>query len=592
MSRTGHARLIACSAFSLIAALVGCQEDTKTTEGSIALAVTDAASDKLESFQVNLTGIVLRTAEGTETELLDSSVRIDLAALGDVSEVFKMLNAEEATYTSGTVTIDWSSAAAWIAGEDDEATILDGNGAARSGTETLIITFPADSVKVVAGALRLFEFDFDLDRSAEVDTAANTVTVTPSILLRVDRGDQKTLYLAGSLQGATSGGSMTLSVERPGGDTIGALTCAVANSTVFQVDGIPGTGANGYNALVGLGADARVEVYGDLDRAIGTIAASYVEAGVGTIGGGTAVVDGIVTARTGGPQAASPVLTVLGNRVDASGNALAFDTSYTVNASLANTRVLELGSATPLTTNAINVGQRVRVYGALSGTTMNATGLTSVVRLWPTRIFGFAKDVGGSLGLDLRQVGFGAPSAINWSVSGTTQADAANFSLSIEDPDAPAVDIGAQIEALGFFPSVNASGADFAAQFLADRTAASTLRIVYPTASSTALDSVSATGIDISVAGATLAVADEGFAGNTTISSSNLLELIPPSSGAMYFSIWRDDALVTYVDFAGFAADLAARKAGGAKVLAIRGLGEYDATAHTYEAAIVTVVLD
>src|SRR5206468_5160672 len=99
-----------------------------------------------------------------------------------------------------------------------------------------------------------------------------------------------------------------------------------------------------------------------------------------------------------------------------------FNTSFTVTASFANTKVVRFAENQAFDTDDLNVGQRVRIFGTLTGTNLDATTARSVARMQPTWVLGHANAAPAppDLEIDLARVDVRQQSVFNWPASGTT----------------------------------------------------------------------------------------------------------------------------------------------------------------------------
>src|SRR6185369_2096987 len=279
----------------------------------------------------------------------------------------------------------------------------------------------------------LLELGLDLDRIAAYDAVANTVTVAPSLLWRVDHySDGRAIISCGELEGMDARfGTAELALASPADEPLGARTVVFDVSTVFQVDGVPRTGAKGLEALAAMPAGTWVVATGSIDPLRERVAASYVEAGSGTTYGGQDLVEGVIVARSGA-AGSDAALTVLGKSRTAAG-AWQYATSFTVDVEFATTRVVREGDAGLFDADSLNVGQSIRAFGTLAGATLDAKGAGALVRELPTVLFGHVKGgiTDSKLTVDLARVGGEDPGAFTWSDGGPTPPDPSDFTLDV-----------------------------------------------------------------------------------------------------------------------------------------------------------------
>lgn len=593
----------AARVLAALALLLSACTDGGTTGGqsaSLALAVTDAASEELSSFVVEVTAVELRRPSGATVGVLPAPVRVDLATLVDVSQVLEVVNVPAGLYSSATITLDLDQAEAHVVGETTPATLLDGDGNALAGLLELPVTV-GNALRAVAGRHHVLELDFDLDQSIVVDSGNNQVFVEPVVVLRLDRDDPKDLFLAGVVnQVSTAFGTIDLELQTLAGAPLRDLLVAVGQETVVQVDGVGATGPAGLALLAALPAGTWLQCYGTVEPSGASFDAAYVEAGSGTYNGGTDIVEGLVIDRVGG-AGADPVLTVLGHSNDASHSTFFFDTEFTVSASFADTRVLRRGSAQAFDTDDLNVGQRVRVFGTLNGFTLDASTAGSVVRLQKTRVLGFASGVpaGGELGIDLERVELRAASAFDWSDGGATPADPDDLRATAQGLiGGLGITTGTAVVVEGFFSPVDDDGSDFVATAVVNRDTAPSLLVVHDRSDGLVVTpTVSDTAITLAIAGTSdageLALIDRGFVGAQSLPDDPAPSVVPAGAAGLYFLRDRTTGAVSLqLDFAAFAQSLDALLAQGAVLYNLGAVGAYDAGTNTMTTGFVVVTVD
>jgi len=454
-----------------LAATPSCSVETArgSNAATLTFALTESFSDQIASFTIDVDEIRLTREDGDVRQVLGTRLRVDLAALTDVALVLDLIDLEPALYDTVTFTLDFTDAACFLAGEQEPAAILDGDGILRTGR----VRFPieiAGSIPAESTKHRLVELDLGVARSTEVHAQANTVTYEPMFAAVANPSSPKELVVVGTLVSADEA-RLLVDLRAPSGARIDTAYVSIDSETVFQLDGVPVPAAAASAAFAQLGAGAPVHCYGTIDDNRRRYTATYVEAGIGTAGGGTDIVEGHVVGRVGGPGE-DATLTVVGQGRRAAG--ASFDTTFTVVTSLADTRVARRSVRDELDTDDLNVGQRVSVFGTLSGARMDADTSQSVVRILPAHVFGIASGApsSGILTVELRQVGQEPVERFAWSEGGTTPPDPGAFTLNVEGlTSGLSIGAGTAVEARGIFPGVDDDGADLAAQALFDRSA-------------------------------------------------------------------------------------------------------------------------
>jgi hypothetical protein len=437
------------------------------------------------------------------------------------------------------------------------------------------------------------------------------VGIEPTFVVRVDRTDQKELISVGELVSVdTNGGTFVADLRQGSGSARSRVTFVCATSTisgtVFQVDGIPSRGSTGLTALAALGAGASLQTFGDINTTTSTINCAYCEAGIGTYFGGSDWVEGVIYQRSGG-LGADATLNVIGHGANAAGTTLLLNTQFTINTSFANTKVVRRASATALDMDDLNVGQRVRVYGALNTTTatMDASTATSVIRQKPVFVFGYANAApsGGVMTMTLNRVGpylvagvIGVYPAFNFTVNTALQADTANFNVNAGSLTAGlGITTGTAVNAHGFFPTIDAAGADFDASTVTNiDLAPSLMRIRYLPATTSAILTTSASEIrfNIGVIGAGgAAVVDRGLAGSTSLTQTPNPG-ITAAGGFTLFLIVENGQIAIYTAFADFSTALFTRAGtAGSELFAIGAWGTYTPATQTLQASLVVAIL-
>lgn len=601
--RTARHSLLALGA-ALAAPLVSCSSGTTATDtSSLTFTITDAASDELASFEVELDSLTLSRPGGTPVSVLSEPLRLDLTDLVDLSQVVDVREIPPGLYTTASITFDFSNASAWLIGESSPATILDSDGLALDGEVTLPLSL--GFLNAQAGKNRVLECDFDLDQSVMVDAGANTITVEPVLNFDVDPAEPKELVVVGALQSVDEGASR-ISIERQtfGGLPLGDLELSVEATTAYQIDGVPYAGAAGLAELATRPVDTWVQAYGAIDGEQAMFHAAYVEAGTGTYNGGSDIVEGHITGRVGG-AGTDAILTVVGRSNDAAHTAFQFNTTFTVTTDFADTKVLRRGASTAGDTDDLNIGQRVRIFGTLAGSTLDASEATSVVRMQRTRLLGFANEApsAGTVEIDLVRVGLRPQALFAWSEGGTTPLDpdalVADVSTLLGGVDAEDLEIGigSAVSMRGFLPPVDDDDEDFEARRLINRDKGPSLLSIHDRAGPlTVTPTIAADRIDLAISGTPglfeHAIIDRGFVGIVPLPATPTPAIVPEGLLGLY-SIRHKGTMGTslFLNFAAFAAALELELGQGSTIFNLGAIGPYDGTTNTTSAKIVSVVV-
>jgi hypothetical protein len=568
------------------------------TDGTMSVAITDAASDEIESFVVEVQSLVLVRPTGATVAALADTIRVDLADLSDVSRLLSRNNVPAGFYSGIEITFDFTNAACVLVGETTPATILDVDGNAVTGTLVLPMDF-ASVLSVPVNRHKLLELDFDLDQSLEVDAGLNTVRFEPALHLKVDPSTPKPTAVFGTIASVDlADSSFVVDVRAFGDEIVTSVICDVGGATLYQVDGVPASGSTGLTALSTLAADTWVQAYGTIDANSERMVIVYVEAGLGTFNGGSAIIEGYVVGRTGG-AGADPTLIVQGRSQNASHTVFQYDTTFQISGDFLATQVVKWGSADGFSTDDINVGQRVRAFGTLAGTVM---GSTDVVRLQPTLVFGHSVGTpsGTTATIDITRVGPLLVGAFQWAQSGTNPPDPAALIAEVGDlaQDLGLVNGSAMI-ARGFFSPVDDAGEDFTALALINADEAPSLLFVRDRLlTGFTLDlTAQLSGLQLVITGAAatgeFAIIDQGFVGATPLPSSPTPTISPAGLVGLYAIRDNDTGeLQVYTSFASFSSALGNAIVQGAFVVQLGAFGDYDASLNTLSAGVIGAVID
>lgn len=580
------------TAFAALAACGSSGSDAGAATGAIDLVLTDAASEDLEVFEVDVGDIVFTRSDQSTVSVLSRRTRVDFVQLQTLSELVAGLSIPAGVYTRIDLMLDFSTAVVSIKGQTAPAAVLDAGGAPITGTVPVQVDFATGARPAVRVARRhLFVLDLDLDQGVTVDTGLNTVTFTPVLGVEFDPSNPRPVATTGFLNSVDLTQNRFV-VERRAvdGTAIAQFTVAISSTTVFQVDGQNAVGSVGLGNLVPQIGN-RIFVQGALDATQPRLNAVAVEAGAGVPGGGQDWVLGHVVARDNG-SGSDASLTVLGHsRVDGSGTRQ-FNTLHTVTVTHAATKVLRRGTGGTLDSDDLNVGQLVWAFGSLTGTTLDATAATGVVRMLRTSIFGVAAGPasGNQLTLNLSRFDLRPIGSFDFDVGGNPEAVPASFTVDVTGLDTTGVTAGSRIRAIGFVNPVGVGGDANAAavSFVNHSTQAKVLFCQWSPASGTAIDSASDSAVTLDLGGASVHAVGDGFA-PVTVNASPAPALVPLGAIGIY-RIVQDGAVELNLGFGPFAQSLQNRAA-TSDVFRIAALGTYEPTTQVFSASVITVVL-
>ncbi|MGE0711572.1 MAG: hypothetical protein AB7N76_29935 [Planctomycetota bacterium] len=561
-----------------------------TDTGDVTLSVTDAATDEIDVFEVDVVGFRFLRADGASVEVLSQAARVDFAQLVSVSEVIAGASLPVGDYVRAYMTLDFNGAMVRISGSTSAAALVDGNGAPLSGREELEIVFPNGGFTVGARKGYFAEVDFDLDQSLEVDAAANKVEVDSILYATIDPAQPKDARVPG-LTGNFSGTSFDLDVRRGLGlVSRGKLRVDTTASTVFDLEGVVQSGQTGYDALEAKGDGKLILATGRVDpqtRVLSATKVVYLPQDLDEIGG-------LVVARAGGPGG-DATLTLRGVAVRRGAASVTFNDTVTLLVSHAATKVNKRGvAAGTLNTDAINVGQRVLAYGRFSGTSLDLSAAgAGFVHLVETDIAGAAAaPPAGSLTVDVTRIGRRLASAFDLKVNGVAQGDLKALSCSTGGLSLASVTSGSPVVVRGFFAPVSSSTPTtptFNADSVVDRTnAASQVRLSWIPAAVAPIQSGGGAGLAFDLGGAVVKSVDRGLVVPTVLTQAP--RFVSPGTNGLY-AIRQGFKLTLFTSFDAWAQDLQARVTAGARMHHVRGLGKWDTASNQLTAQRAVAIL-
>jgi hypothetical protein len=434
--------------------------------GSLATGLVGAGSPLKYDFTnyiVTISSIVFTRSDGQQFEGLGTPEIVDFAQLQKNSELWGTATIPNGTYTSATITLDYTDVAAggssvitaMINGVATQATVTDtkGNTGANMTSFAEVVTFdPANPLVVTptyasTSATRV-AINLDLGASGYLNYDGTTLTyvTNPFLTIGILPSDDKLIRIRGPLINTnntiTTGGSTgTYSVYvRPFHDEVdnlGALSLFSTADTIFTINGVPYTGQAGITQMSQLSAGSTMTAayttfvpdYNPANQAYaGTFYPVYVVAGSTLEDNYTQGLSGDVIARNG------DTLTLRGSTLFINEE----EVFYSV---LADTNVI-LGPATLVTAddttltglnyNSIGVGQHIEARGLwngelTTGVALSATGATAQntgsVRLINTDLYGtLTSTAAGSLTMNLADINGWPASNYNFAGNGTSAA--------------------------------------------------------------------------------------------------------------------------------------------------------------------------
>jgi hypothetical protein len=446
--RRGLWSLLGATAFGLIAA--GCHNHNLDSGFGVAwTSLTAPPQSQFTSYIVNIDSVVVNGKLNGAIGAIAIPETVDLTKLGNVSELWSTASVPVDTFTSVTVTVDYTNAeiAVMVNGVPVKATIVDPTGATPT-TVTFTVAFdPANPLTLpptfATTAAQRMAFSFDIDGSSTVNMATSppTVTVNPFMAVSISAADTKLIRVRGPLVNSSVNAGTYSTVVRPFFDevnSLGTLTIFNTPQTIYTLNGTTFVGAPGLQALTLTSAGSTMTAAyctftptATLNAGVsaGIFNSKYVIAGSTLEDFYTFGLEGDVIARSGN------TLTLRGSTLFANAAQLV---QYQILDSIVllgpSTIVTVDGSASfpGLTSNSISVGQHIIARGISTVSTagvvtIDATGSsatnTGSVRLVSTEAFGtLVSSAAGSLVLNLENIEEWPASVFNFAGNGTSSA--------------------------------------------------------------------------------------------------------------------------------------------------------------------------
>lgn len=575
--KVGPSGLLVALATSL--AIAGCGGGgggggtTSAGTGDVSVAVTDAPSDEIERFEVDVTSVNLTKANGAEVAVLPATKRVDFAQLVTVSDLLTAFTVPAGAYTGISITMDFSTANVVIAGNSSPATVTDQTGAALTGSVKRSIAFENGKGLLIAPGLnKMVSIDFDLDSSCAVDAAANTVALGPVLKAEAEPQAPKITQIGGVIASVDSAGSSFMVELKLAGSpaTRPQVKVQTDSSTLFMVNGAKAD----FAALAAQPTGSPVLAQGNLDLASKTFLARSVESWPALDGA-----EGHVISRT-----SDGVLTIKGAAVELADGTYLVNQVITVDARGA--KVYKRGVQGSLGTDAIGVGQRILARGKLNGSNLDST--QAGVCLIETGIFGYANASasGGTLSIKLDRFDGRPVTLFNFNVGGTATADPANYTIDVGTLDVSSVTSGTPVAIRGFVAPWNApaSTAEAQATTVVNRQNVCTpIYVTWPLGKAAPFSAIDASGLTLDLKGSLKRIVDPGFVAPIQLADTDTPRIVPGGFDGKW-AIIQNGGVTIYSSYATFEADAATKIAGGAKALGFTAIGKWDASTKTLTA--------
>ena len=610
-ARTRIATLVAPLLIALLATLAGCGGGSGDganaaptgTDGTVLIGLTDAEGDFLH-YTVDVVSLTLEKANGSRVETLPATGRLDFAQYQDLTELFTAAQVPLGTYVAGSITLDYSSAdiQVEVAGAPVAAIAVDRDGNPL-GRYTLRIELANGRPLVVRpGVPALFNIDFDLDASHDVDTTQNpaVVTTAPFLVAELEPVTDKELRVRGPLRAVDIAASTYAVQVRPWhvgpGTPFGIATVHTAAATEFEIDGSHYTGTAGLTALAALPAGTPTVAFGTLTLAERRYDASIVLAGNSVPGQGIDAVQGSVVARSG------DTLTVRGATVIRSSGVVIY--RDTVLVSIGDNTSVRKRPGLVLDKAAISVGQRVEILGTVTSaptaatTTLDATA--GRVRLLITHVAGLVSgDNPGQVNVNLTSIERRPVSIFNFAgtgISSGVDADPTDYEVATGNLPLGDVTAGDAVRLFGFVQPFGAAPQDFNAFTLVGLTTRGARLALgwHPAGTTAPFSSLGPDGLVPNLANPDIGARHVILVGGVPIDLLSLPAaptLSPPANGRTRYAILEGRRVLVFPDFASLVTALGEALNGNTKAYGLWADGAWDRGSNTFTARAISVHL-
>lgn len=270
--------------------------------GTLQIAITDAEEDFL-TYRIDINSINLVREDGVEVSVLPASTDVDFVQYQELSEMFASLAVPRGTYTSVTLDLDYSEAEIVIqddAGDSVNATAVDDEGATITEFSVSLTLNDEEELVVSPGKISQVTLDLDLAASNTILSTSPAVVQVEPYMLATATVDEDREHRVRSLLNSVDTDSSTFNVDilpmRKRHGQYGSVDVTVTDETMYEIDGVEYTGADGLTALATKDVDTPVVSYGQRDE--DGLLASIVHAGSSVAWADKDVLKGIIIART------------------------------------------------------------------------------------------------------------------------------------------------------------------------------------------------------------------------------------------------------------------------------------------------------
>jgi hypothetical protein len=589
--------------------LEACGSTSIPPPGTPVLTLT-GSNTRFAGYVVAIDSITFSGANGIYATPLVTPETVDLVTTANVGELVAAPAVPSGTYTSATLTLDYTSAAIWVA--DNDIAVLatpQAPGGAALSTATVTITFdPANPLVITQGQSTRVAINLDLDafNSLSVTSSGIIDTVQPFVVMSAAPADATPLRVRGLFVYTQSSG-FVMNI-RPFNDLISALGGVTVNTnaqTYFNINGTAYIGSAGIAALTGLPEDVTLAAFGTLDSVTNIGITPSFTASI--VLGGTSLESpledhlfGTVAARSG------DTLTIRGGLYLTALGLTSFVATATVNMG-PQTLVIKDGFAVPgLSPQSVSVGQRVDVGGVSSISSSNYLTLDATagqVLLANTRAWGvLSSATPNSLTMDVLTLANYTPGGFDFSgtATGGGAVSPATYPVSTGTIDESGTAAGTLLAVDGFVTPFGSAPPAFDATTITPGSATQQALVVeWVNGGATApFTSISATGIVVNLANADLGLVHSITTGPQTLDLKSLpaspLITTTGATGTLLLgvgSLSLTTGVTVYNSASTFATALSATFNGTNKIFRLVAIGQYNSASNTFVASHIDVSL-
>ncbi len=571
--------------------LSACGGGGNSASGEVVIGLTDAEGD-YATYTVDVQSLTLTRQDGSVVETLPVSTRVDFAQYTDLTEFLTAATVPEGVYTKASMVLDYSNADIQVENADGDVipvpigNIVDLDGNPVTTLDMSVQLEDRDKLLLVPGLPAHMTLDFDLKASNSVEFGATDVTLTvePFLVADVELDEPKPHRVRGPLESVDVTVQQFRLILRPFHHPIrddrrfGVFTVKTTDDTVYEIDGVNYTGADGIDQMAALPQFTAVIAIGELKR-VGerrAFVAAEVYAGSSVPGGDKDVAKGLVVARSGN------TLTLKGASLNRGGGNVAYNDEVTVELA-ATTKVTKQLDDGMHDISEISVGQRLTVFGDISvdpagNVTIDASN--GLARMHLTTLRGVVAQQDAPLAVDLQSIGHRSASIFDFSGTGVNAANDADvdfYEINTGALDLSNVALDDPIKVRGFVRPFGTAPEDFDAQTLmlvGDARALMMVNWVPP--SVTAISEVSESGItlDLTGVGRFHYVSRAGMLTDLT-AQGNPVVLQPAADGAGVYVLSKPRRAQVFKNYTEFAREMA-NELGVSAVRSLQVVGKYD----------------